>query len=269
MVVILAETRARPSTNKITNERMETSAFVHLCYIRGQFRRHPSQPRRRIREVSGRIEFTERLICRISNPEKSMFMHKKRRIWIYLLSGLLILLCGYLVYWLSVYQQYNKTFTVMAEAAVPKMGELNNQIFSELPPPPGVELTQQNNIELWSPLATRMYYVLFRAEYKIVQASPDDVVSYYQHLLKETGWQESQSDLTDTSPDDYYTYYRDSSKIILSIYYSQYLKKYTLEISSDFWSQEFSPPKPGEEIAPVWCDLHPYICTAPTTLIKN
>ena len=196
-------------------------------------------------------------------------MFETRRIWIYLLSGLLILSCGYLVYWLNLYQNYDKNFTVMAEAAVPKMSELNNQILSELPPPSGVEFTQQNNIEPWSPLGTRMYYVYLHAEYKITQMSPEDILRYYENLLEELGWQQSQYDLTDATPDNFYTYFRDSSQVIVSIYYSQYVQKYTLDISNDFWSQNFSPPKPNRAIEHVWCNLHFYICAAPTTLMRH
>lgn len=196
-------------------------------------------------------------------------MSSKRRIWILIFSGFLILSCGYLIYWFSTYQKYDKTFAALAEAAVPKMGELNSQLLSELPQPLGVELIQQGNTELWSPLGTRMYYVYLHADYEITQASPEEIVSYYHNLLKANGWEESQYDLTDPTPDNFYTYYRDSAEIEFSIYYSQYLQKYTLAISHDFWSQDFSPPKPNRAIASVWCKLHYYVCTAPTTLIRH
>lgn len=196
-------------------------------------------------------------------------MTSKRHIWIFLLCGFLLLLCGYLAYWLSAYQDYDKRFTVLADAAAPKLGELNDQVLAELPPPAGVELTQQNNIEPWSPVGTRMYYIYLHAEYKITQASPKEIVAYYQNLLTKNGWKISQYDSIDAPHDNFYTYYRDAAAIQLSIYYSQYMQEYTLDISHDFWSQDFSPPRPSRDIESVWCNLHPYLCTAPTTLIRH
>ena len=187
-------------------------------------------------------------------------MSNKRRTWIFLSSGILVMSCGYLSYWLNAYRNYDKTFNIMADAAVPKLGELNNQVLSELHPPFGVELIQQSNIEPWTPLGTRDYFVYLYADYEINEAKPEEITAYYQNLLRSTGWVESQFDLNDKTPDNHYHFYRDSASIEFSTYYSQYMQKYTLAIWHDFWKQDFSPPMPSNNIKPIWCNLHPFIC---------
>ena len=187
-------------------------------------------------------------------------MNNKKRILIFLACGLLVALCGYSYYWLDKYNQYDKAFTPLADAAVPKLGELNKEVLSELPSPDGVEFVSQSNIEPWSPIGTRMYYVYLYADYKITNTNPQEIFSYYRNLLKEKGWQQ-------TTPNDH-VFYHGSTSLELSIY-SQDTKEYTLYIYHDFWSQDFSPPRPSNDIAFIWCNLHPGICTPPTTPVKH
>jgi len=117
---------------------------------------------------------------------------------------------------------------------VPKLGELNNQVLAELPSPTGVELVQQSNIEPWTPLGRRDYFVYLYADYEIHKAKPEEILAYYQNLLRCTSRIESQLDLNDKTPDNHYHFYRASAGLEFSIYYSEYMQKYTLAIWHDF-----------------------------------
>lgn len=175
----------------------------------------------------------------------------------------IVIVCGitaaFSVWTKSLLDKYEKVYSRALEVGVPKLKELNNDVFAELYPPAGVELIGTGNIDLWSPLGTPMGVVQFTADYKTINATPEDIVKHYKSLLVAKGWHEDQ-ELTDQTLEDFHTFHRNSATIHLDLFYSQYTQEYYIGITHDFWKQEFSPPPPTGIVGKIRCSLNPYSC---------
>jgi hypothetical protein len=148
------------------------------------------------------------------------------------------------------YDEYDKLFTETAKAAVPKFAELNNTVLAKLPPPKGVKLISQSNIQPWSPLGSPMYEVYLDVEYEIKNTTTDEIVTYYKNLFHDQNWQEYR---TKVMSNNHYEFFHETAHVQLYFYVS----KYRIAIEHDFWNQDFSPPKPAGAIRDLWCLTHP------------
>jgi len=155
---------------------------------------------------------------------------------------LTIIFCGLPTLFCSGSSVQLATFYFLEGQAVKKFDALNQAVFDELPPPPGiVELERRltgTNVSI-----THGRYL--SVDYPMGQMTKEQVSSYYTDLLLSKGWDayppQKQLDSWLT-----YFYHRGTACLGLNIYpRGTPAPQYGIDIWHDFWSQSFSPPKPN------------------------
>lgn len=141
---------------------------------------------------------------------------------------------GYLFFKFGVDEPYQR-FKVEEAKAAPLFDALNNEVYTQIPIPPGVEKTGDNRNGTVKP-------IYMWIDYRMVNTTLEQITEFYVEYFVSNGW-------------EYYgnlDYYRGTSCVEINFYYKgpykeKYSSDYNMVIQHDYFKQTFSPKLP-----PLW-----------------